>query len=336
MKPALACADSALLALIEQARKEWPALSAGSEDAWERALAGPVREFLRRPGKTFRAQLVAASWRLAGGASGAMPELLPLIVELIHAGSLIIDDIEDGSASRRGEPALHHLFGTPTALNAGNWLYFFPLCLIPRLGVSPEVELAIYRRATCALARCHEGQALDLALRMGELPQREIPCSVALATELKTGGLMELAAALGAEAAGGRTGVVSALAEFGRQLGIGLQMLDDLGGLLSERRSDKAIEDLLHGRPTWPWAWLAEDLGQLRFAALQQRARQLSGESDARQLAASMREELAGQGRLRVRSHLSRIVTDLRVRLDDHDALRPLEAEIERLEASYG
>ena len=77
MKPALAATDSALLELLEQARKYWPELTCeGGTDLWERALYGPLREFLRRPGKAFRARLVEAAWEAAGGL-GAPPKSLP-------------------------------------------------------------------------------------------------------------------------------------------------------------------------------------------------------------------------------------------------------------------
>jgi len=88
---------------------------------WDSALVDALRDFLLRPGKEFRAELVRASWVLGGG-SGDPPGELPMIVELLHAGSLIVDDIEDGSVARRGQPALHLRHGLPTALNAGNWL----------------------------------------------------------------------------------------------------------------------------------------------------------------------------------------------------------------------
>ena len=41
---------------------------------------------------------------------------------------------------------------------------------------------------------------------------------------------------------------------------MGLQMLDDLSGVVSPARRHKALEDLRHGRATWVWAWLARDL----------------------------------------------------------------------------
>lgn len=336
MKPALAATDSALLELLEQARKDWPELlCAGGTDLWERALYGPIREFLRRPGKAFRARLVEASWEAAGGTEPP-PKTLPLIVELIHAGSLIVDDIQDESELRRGEPTLHRVVGTPTALNAGNWLYFWPLRLISAMDLPERIELAVLRRAGETLLRCHEGQALDLSVRVGELSQRDVGRVVETTTRLKTGSLMEFSAALGAEAAGAGPDLLGAICRFGRELGVGLQMLDDLGSLLSDGRADKALEDLSQGRPTWPWAWLAGDGDEVSFAALQQQARSLGNGRSTLDLRDAMRKSLAGQGRLRVRSHLSRSIAGLRDTIGDTPALRAIEDEIVRLEQSYG
>ncbi|MFO0131652.1 MAG: polyprenyl synthetase family protein [bacterium] len=50
--------------------------------------------------------------------------------EIIHNGSLIIDDIEDGSDLRREKPCVHKIYGTDVAVNAGNALYFIPMLFI--------------------------------------------------------------------------------------------------------------------------------------------------------------------------------------------------------------
>ncbi len=68
----------------------------------------------------------------------------------LHLGSLIVDDIEDGSPIRRGGPALHLQIGTPLALNAGNWLYFLPGLLVSRLELPQTRELSL-RQAIEAL-----------------------------------------------------------------------------------------------------------------------------------------------------------------------------------------
>lgn len=342
---------SPLLALLEEALRDNDAgLPA---HLWERALLAPAREFLCRPGKRFRARLVEACWAVAGGRAEDAPQELPLVIELLHAGSLIVDDIEDGSPSRRGAPALHHVYGLPLALNTGNWLYFWPLTLIDRaadrIGLGAARRAELHRRARLALLRCHQGQALDLALKVTELAQHEVPRVVKATTQLKTGALMELAAALGGIAGGADGARVEAVTRFGRELGAGLQMLDDLGGITARARWDKGCEDLRLGRPTWPWAWAAVASSAAAFGALQGRARALVVADHARAAddgAADdgAAEDLAGvlvrlvgvTGRARVQSSLRLALAVLEDALGPSPALDAISAEIRRLEASYG
>jgi geranylgeranyl pyrophosphate synthase len=308
---------------------------------WERALLAPAREFLRRPGKGFRGRLVEMSWVLAGGAAETMPAELPLVVELLHAGSLIVDDIEDGSHTRRGAPALHQVFGTAVALNTGNWMYFWPLALIDRLALGNERTAELHRRTRHTLLCCHQGQALDLALKITELDQAEVPRVVKATTQLKTGALMELGAALGAVAAGARDRALEAMCRFGRELGMGLQMLDDLGGITCAARRDKGAEDLRLGRPTWPWAWAAGASSPGTFAELQAHARALvaAGEAapaDAVEALGRKLAEIVGEtGRARVQSRLRLALAVLHDALGASPALDAVEAELVRLEQSY-
>ncbi|HEY6725952.1 MAG TPA: polyprenyl synthetase family protein [Polyangiaceae bacterium] len=298
-------------------------------------LHGPLREFLSRPSKEFRARLVACSWQIAGG-TGAVPQRLASLVELLHAGSLIVDDIEDASLERRGRPALHLVHGLPVALNAGNWLYFLAFDLIEQLGLGPHVELGLYRWLSRTLARCHEGQALDLTARMGQLAQREVSALVDTCTRLKTGALMGLSAVVPAVAAGAPARVVGALHDFGEQLGVGLQMLDDLGGLVNEARCHKGHEDLMHGRPTWPWAWLASQLGVTDYARLQRLARQVeSRDLHPELLAKEMRVHLgAGSSRF-AEAHLAAAHERLLEDLPNPHGLQDLARELRRLLGSY-
>ncbi len=303
---------------------------------WERALLGPAREFLRRPGKQFRASLVASAWELAGGAAGELPPQLPLIVEIIHAGSLIVDDIEDGSDERRGAPALHQLYGTAVALNTGNWMYFWPLALIARMPLPETTRAQLTRRANTTMLHCHHGQALDLGVRVADLTQPEVAGVVRATTRLKTGTLMELAAALGATAAGAAPEIVRRVASFGQRLGIGLQMLDDLGGLTSAKRRAKGYEDLRLGRVTWPWAWLAETASATAFAKLQAMSRAAGEGADPELLGASLKSAVAEHGRRRVHEHLAAALAVVGEAARDSDAISALRAELHRLEKSYG
>ncbi len=302
---------------------------------WEQALLGPAREFLSRPGKAFRGRLVRLGWELGGG-KGAPPAMLPLLVELLHAGSLIIDDIEDGSVQRRGAPALHMLYGMPVALNTGNWLYYAPMALVPRLGLSATCELEVTRLIMRALLRCHQGQALDLSVRVGEVGQAALGEVIAASTRLKTGALMELSALLGALTAGASESTVEALGRFGMEMGVGLQMLDDLGNLESGGGGPKQHEDLRLGRPTWPWAWLAEELTASRFKPLVALAREVAhGRADPRPLAAAMQAALGRSGRERAHANLHGALARLEAVIGRPEGLDALAQELARLEASY-
>jgi geranylgeranyl pyrophosphate synthase len=305
-------------------------------ELWRRALLDPLHEFLSRPGKEFRASLVESAWALAGG-RGELPQEAPLLVELLHAGSLIIDDIEDRSSSRRGRPALHTLVGEPLAINLGNWLYFYAEQLAGRMGLPAALELELRRAMSSSLTRCHYGQALDLSVHIGALTQAHVPAVVRETARLKTGGLFALSARVGAIAARAEDGASAALSDFGESLGIALQMLDDLSGLFVQRRCHKGHEDLIHGRPTFPWAWLAEELDELSYSRLQCRAREVEQhELHPEVLAELIREKLDGRGELVARRHLTNALVRLRQQFGASPALHALEAELRRLEKAYG
>lgn len=302
---------------------------------WRRALAGPAADFLARPGKELRTTIVRAGWILGGGAPAAMPEQLPLVIELLHAGSLIVDDVEDDSLERRGAPALHRVVGVPLAINTGSWMYFWALAELA------EIAPAALPLATHTLVRCHQGQALDLAVRIADLDVHDVPAVVEATTRLKTGALCTFAAELGALAAGAADDTRAAIGRFALAMGTGLQMLDDLGSLTSPARRDKGREDLRAGRPTWPWAWLAEQ-GPFAWSRLASMERALDGASDATcdakvdALADALAAATAETGRVRVHQLLSMALVELQEAVGESPALETIAAELRRMEASYG
>jgi geranylgeranyl pyrophosphate synthase len=301
---------------------------------WQTSLHEPLKEFLSRPGKQFRARLVQFGWQLAGG-SGDAPAALIAVVEGVHAGSLIIDDIQDASAYRRGGPTMHRLHGTPLAINAGNWLYFWPYALIEELSLNPKHELQVLRSVNRTLLRCHYGQALDLSVRVTRLSQTEIRSVVEATTRLKTGSLCALATSIGALALGSSNDRILELQRFGEELGCGLQMLDDWGSVVSAARWAKGCEDLLHARPVWPWAWLAEDLKPASFARLQRLATRVASRDERpEQLGQRMQRLVRSRGRKRIHFRLSAAITRLSLGFDAA-TIRDFESEIARLEESY-
>ncbi len=302
----------------------------------EAALVSPLDGFVRQPGKRFRGRLVQIAWDLAlpRGSDRMLPPELPQVLELVHAGSLIVDDIEDGSSSRRGAPTLHSSHGVPLALNAGNALYFLPIVGLPAIGLSAEAELAIHRDLARTMSRCHAGQALDIYATLERVPLHEVPELVESIAGLKTGSLMSAAARLGAIAAGGTSTVIEALGAFGCELGICLQHLDDLGNLSGRNDPHKRHEDLRARRITWVWSSLART--QPADVVAELRRRVLEGNGTIEPTAAQIMALLGESPRREVRDRLHTAALKLANTLGEDARLELLFAELQRLEASYG
>lgn len=307
-----------------------------SDALWERTLLEPARHVLARQGKGFRGQLAASAYRLARG-RGEPPAALRYVIELLHAGSLVIDDVEDDSHERRGAPALHRVFGVPLAINTGNWLYFWPAELIAKLDLNQGAELEAHRRFAETMSRAHRGQALDLGLRLGELAQHEVAGVAQAIASLKTGALMELGARLGALAAGADAAEREAIARFGRELGVALQQLDDWGGIASARMRHKGHEDLRLARVTWPWAVLAERLDAYAFKRLVAEQREADGPEAIDALRASLRKHVLESDGPELPRRALRAALDTLAAQPGlcRETLSELEDEIARLEVSY-
>lgn len=229
------------------------------------ALLQPVAELTDHPGKRIRAQLVSFSYRLLNGdlapaeAVAKRCRSCAEVVELIHAGSLVIDDIEDGSTVRRGRPAMHARYGMPVALNAGNWLYFWPLEVLKEIGFGEDDLTLVYERYHRTLLRAHFGQALDIGARVDTLTQAAVAEVCLTSMRLKTGALMGFAALLGGVLADVSETSLAIIEDFGRDLGVALQMFDDLGNVIGKCEPSKRYEDLILARPSWVWACAAQN-----------------------------------------------------------------------------
>lgn len=339
-QPLLALPPSPLLAAFERelVSRGRPSLCGDAaalvpRQAWEAALGAPLREFLARPGKELRGGLAQAFFALVS--DGAQPpENLSLIVEALHAGSLVVDDIEDDSFERRGRPALHRQYGVPLALNAGNWLYFWAAQLLASLGLPDGARIAAHDLMTRSLLDSHYGQALDLSARASRLSQAELPAIVRATTELKTGSLVALSSALGALTGGAGDHVVSAVYRFGRELGVVLQMLDDVGGILSAKRQAKGEEDLRNDRPTWAWSWLASKRTADDFQHLRAMAVEVIEGAEASSLLVEMRERLAGERR-GIGDAFDAAFARLAPALPQRKGLRALRGKLEQWQSSY-
>jgi len=238
------------------------------EDLIDKSLLSPLVEFLARPSKNFRSHLVALAFQLVGRKSEAEPfvEDAKKILEAIHAASLVVDDIQDGSEFRRGKPTLHRTHGLAVALNSANWLYFWPIEQIQSWGLPPASKLKLTHACHRALIKAHAGQALDVGTPMSQIPKSRVHSVCIASLELKTGALTALAMELGAILAGASEEETRRLVSFGQEFGIALQMFDDLGNVAAKATQDpKRFEDLKGERPSWIWASAAEYLSETDY-----------------------------------------------------------------------
>lgn len=251
--------------------EEWLELTEerGIEDLIAQSLLAPLTEFLNRPSKHFRGQLVRCGFELIP--SKAIPhekyvEEAMRVLEAIHAASLVVDDIQDNSQWRRGKPTLHRTYGIPIALNSANWLYFWPFETIEKWELCSQTKLELTRACHRALIRAHSGQALDVGIPISELPQERVKSVCLASLELKTGALTALALELGAILAGGSFNQVTQLSRLGTEFGVALQMFDDLGNIKEKNPPDpKRFEDLKGQRPSWIWASAALHLNHKEY-----------------------------------------------------------------------
>lgn len=213
------------------------------------------RDLLKRGGKRWRPLLMTLVCETLNGGDEAV-ELTPL-VELPHNGSLIHDDIEDNSDERRGQPAIHMLYGTDTAINSGCFLYFLPLFCLKNWTAAPERVNSVYHCWGEHLRRIHMGQAMDIAWHrdyatVPDIKEYDLMC------RLKTGVLARLSAELGVYAAANKADIKNerALAEMlgiaSENLGVGFQILDDVKNLRTGNPGKKRGDDVVEGKKSLP------------------------------------------------------------------------------------
>lgn len=182
------------------------------------------------PGKLIRPQLVLLACQAAGGdPAQAVP--LAAGIQLLHDFTLIHDDIEDNSDTRRGRPTLWSLWGLAQGINAGDGMFVLAHLAIHRLseaGVPAERALAVLRRFDEVILQVCEGQFLDISFE-GDLAisTDDYLAMIARKTAILIAGSCEL----GAMVAGAPHANVAALAEFGKSVGLAFQIEDDILGV---------------------------------------------------------------------------------------------------------
>jgi octaprenyl-diphosphate synthase len=209
---------------------------------------------LEASGKRLRPALVFLSGWKGPGVPSAELVRVAAVVEMVHLATLVHDDIMDGAEVRRNRPTVARRYGSAAAVLLGDALFAHALHLttqFPTTAVCAAVSVAM--RRVCA------GEIVQ-TLRLGSL--RVDRADYTRIVDLKTAELFRVSCQLGAEVAGHPAAFVAAASHFGRHLGIGYQIYDDLVDFFGEEaRIGKTLgTDLTSGKLTLPLLVLRERL----------------------------------------------------------------------------
>ncbi|WP_296165717.1 polyprenyl synthetase family protein [uncultured Brevundimonas sp.] len=198
-------------------------------------------------GKRLRPLLTVAAAR-AAGAKGDIeaPIKLAAAVEFIHTATLLHDDVVDASQLRRGKVAAHLIWGAPSSVLVGDFLFARAFELMVETGQMRA--LGILARASSVIA---EGEVLQLTRAHDLNLDQETYLRIISA---KTAELFAAAAEAGAVGAGAGDKTVEALRSYGLNLGLAFQLADDAldyGGS-SDVLGKNAGDDFHEGKVTMP------------------------------------------------------------------------------------
>jgi octaprenyl-diphosphate synthase len=174
------------------------------------------------------------------------------VVEMIHAATLVHDDVIDAAQTRRGRPSSNVKWGNHICVLAGDWLYMqaFQIALRERNFQILDLLIGLTQMMV-------EGELLQLD-RIGRIDVSEADCMELV--DRKTACLFSVCAKLGAIAGGGDTSAQERLAEYAWNLGMAFQLVDDvLDFTAREKTLGKPVGgDLREGKVTLPLVYALE------------------------------------------------------------------------------
>ncbi|KHO50351.1 MAG: geranylgeranyl diphosphate synthase, type I [archaeon GW2011_AR13] len=218
------------------------------EKSCTNAISKPSWNLLSRGGKRWRPLLMKLSHDVVGGRRDINSFFI--IPELIHNGTLIIDDIEDSSDNRRGKPCIHKIYGEDIAINAGNALYYLPLLLIIRNNsLNYKIKSQIYEIINEEMIKISFGQGMDIYWHKKNSEDVTEEHYLQMCA-YKTGTLARIAAKLGAILGSGNPDQVNYLGKFAESIGVGFQIQDDILNITNNDWGKDFGEDITEGKMT--------------------------------------------------------------------------------------
>ena len=202
-------------------------------------------------GKRLRPSLLLISSKLIGD-GGDSAIRMGAVVEMIHAATLVHDDVIDAAETRRGRPSTNVQWGNHTCVLAGDWLYMqaFQIALRERNFHVLDLLIGLTQMMV-------EGELLQLE-RIGRIGVTEADCMELV--DRKTACLFSVCAKLGALVAGADSQTEERLGEYAWNLGMAFQLVDDvLDFTAREKTLGKPVGgDLREGKVTLPLVYTLE------------------------------------------------------------------------------
>ena len=220
--------------------------SQSNNEEQDEILLEPYTYLLRKKGKNIRTRLLKAFNVWLGAPEEKVKEIDELI-KMLHNSSLVIDDIEDNSVLRRGNPVSHKIYGVASTINAANYVYFIALEKILALDNLEAVK--IFKDSMLEL---HRGQGMEIYWRDTYMCPTEEEYRETIVR--KTGGLFNLAVMLLQLFSDGDSCPKYDYVKLTSLLGLYFQIRDDYANLCFEEYFENKSfgEDLTEGKFSFP------------------------------------------------------------------------------------
>lgn len=216
------------------------------------SLIKPIREqIFKSKGKQLRPILVILTHKLFSPTVSEQAYLAASLIEIIHAASLVHDDVVDMADMRRGEASARALFGNKSAVLAGDYLLSNAF-----LKAYDQSDNQLLLFLVDVIRMMSEGELIQLEYANNSHANQEIYFHV---LERKTAALFACCCRCGAYTAGADENEIRTAMEMGKMAGIAFQIKDDLLDLNKEKDSGKHYgNDLKEGKMTLPTLYYLE------------------------------------------------------------------------------
>tara|TARA_B100000900_G_scaffold416106_1_gene449142 strand:+ start:2078 stop:3058 length:981 start_codon:yes stop_codon:yes gene_type:complete len=227
--------------IVDEALEDFVQEKMASSQAPAMSLA---REVLLAGGKRYRPVLALLAFEAAGGRDISEVMDLALSAEIIHTATLVHDDIYDSSKTRRGKPTLHASHGLAHGIIGGDYLF------VLGFGLGGKYDARIVERMAETCANIASGELLQHE-HIGNLATT--PEDYYSIIDGKTAGPFATACSCAAIIAGASDEIITALDDFGWEVGRAFQLVDDLLDLTGDEKMGKPRgSDVHEGKMTLP------------------------------------------------------------------------------------